>query len=134
MLESDLACGWAGHVPAEGQTPVWLACATGLSTWEQWERACRQRNLRLVAASPLGLLAAGTAWGEWGAEEIQALVGFIPRAFETGLQFEAPVPDYAFPGLSEVLGYVLSAAAGTSLLLGLFALARRLWNRTAPSR
>ena len=88
----------------------------------------------LVAASPLGLLAAGTAWGEWGAEEIQALVGFIPRAFETGLQFEAPVPDYAFPGLSEVLGYVLSAAAGTSLLLGLFALARRLWNRTAPSR
>ncbi|WP_026687234.1 hypothetical protein [Azovibrio restrictus] len=60
MLESDLACGWAGHVPAEGQTPVWLACATGLSTWEQWERACRQRNLRLVAASPLAWAASET--------------------------------------------------------------------------
>ena len=88
----------------------------------------------MVAASPLGLLAAGTAWGEWGPEEIRELVGFIPRAFETGLQFEAPVPDYAFPGLSETLGYVLSAASGAALLLALFALAARFRRKTASSR
>ena len=44
------------------------------------------------------------------------------------------MPDYAFPGLSETLGYVLSAASGTALLLALFALAARFRRKTASSR
>ena len=41
----------------------------------------------LIAASPLGLVAAGTAWGEWGVDEIRngvnggEALGFVRRAW-----------------------------------------------------
>ena len=76
----------------------------------------------LIALSPLGLLlpehfkAAG-AWGEWGAGQMQQLVGYIPRGLAklSGL-WHAPLADYAFigwgekclPGLS--FAYIISAA------------------------
>lgn len=80
----------------------------------------------LVCLSPLGVLAAGTAWGEWGLEEIQDVIsggkalGFIPEGMSTGFSFNAPLPDYAFSGLPDAAGYVLSAAAGVAILIILF--------------
>jgi cobalt/nickel transport system permease protein len=80
----------------------------------------------LVCLSPLGLLAAGTAWGEWGADEIREVVmngkalGFVPDGMQNGFTFNAPVPDYAFKGLPEIAGYILSALAGVAILLIIF--------------
>lgn len=39
---------------------------------------------------------AGTAWGEWGKDEIEKLVGYIPQGLEklSGL-WRAPMRDYA---------------------------------------
>lgn len=75
---------------------------------------------RLVTAMillvPIGLLAAGTAWGEWGADEIKDMIGFIPKGMEKGLSFEAPIPDYVVSGLPEVLGYILSAIVGVIII------------------
>lgn len=31
-----------------------------------------------ILAAPLGLLASGTAWGEWGPEELSARLGYVP--------------------------------------------------------
>jgi cobalt/nickel transport system permease protein len=83
----------------------------------------------LACLSPLGLLAAGTAWGEWGIDEIAGVVsggqslGFVPGGMAGGVGFAAPIPDYALAGLPAILGYVLSAIAGTAALVIVFKLA-----------
>ncbi|HWJ03005.1 MAG TPA: cobalt transporter CbiM, partial [Verrucomicrobiae bacterium] len=42
----------------------------------------------LAVLSPLGLLAQGTAWGEWGAAELQGKLGFVPKGVaEAGEKF-----------------------------------------------
>ncbi|MBW7571457.1 cobalt transporter CbiM [Caproiciproducens faecalis] len=80
----------------------------------------------LILMTPLGLLATGTAWGEWGADEIQEVVsngqalGFIPQGMQNGFSFEAMMPDYSVGGIPEIAGYILSAVAGVALLLILF--------------
>lgn len=82
----------------------------------------------LIAATPLGLLAAGTAWGEWGADEIAetaysgSLLGYVPKGMESGWSMEAPIPDYAVSGMNDVLAYILSAIIGVALLVIFFKL------------
>lgn len=82
----------------------------------------------LVIATPLGLLADGTAWGEWGADEIADVVvdgqalGYTPEKMTTGFQWNALVPDYSAPGLPEWLSYILSAVAGVACSIILFKL------------
>jgi cobalt/nickel transport system permease protein len=82
----------------------------------------------LIVASPLGLLAPGTAWGEWGTDEL-AKMGLA--AVPTGLEklsalWGAPLADYDLPALGNAnLGYVLSAVVGigiTALVVWLFTL------------
>lgn len=91
----------------------------------------------LMILTPLGLLAAGTAWGEWAPEdfadpaariEIQAGSGnaVAPAQPPEGLKrlssfWTAPLPDYAPPFLkSEQLGYILSAVVGAGLIILVF--------------
>jgi cobalt/nickel transport system permease protein len=69
----------------------------------------------LVVASPLGLLAPGTAWGEWGSEELTRIgFKFIPGGMArlSGI-WGAPLAEYDLPALGNAnLGYVLSAVVG----------------------
>ncbi|MDA8426722.1 MAG: cobalt transporter CbiM [Treponema sp.] len=95
----------------------------------------------LVLASPLGLLAAGTAWGEWGADEIKAAVnggsalGFTPAGMAQGLRFDAPLRDYAVKGAPEIVGYALSAIIGVAAVIIAFKLLALLKkDRGGPSR
>lgn len=74
----------------------------------------------LILATPLGLLASGTAWGEWGLEEVKDLIGFVPKGMEEGFQFNSPIPDYSFRYLNEYFGYILSALAGVIIILIIF--------------
>jgi cobalt/nickel transport system permease protein len=82
----------------------------------------------LIVLTPLGLLAAGTAWGEWGADEISEVasggkaLGFIPAAMQHGISYEALMADYGVKGLPDIVGYILSAIAGTAILIILFKL------------
>jgi len=82
----------------------------------------------LIVASPLGLLAPGTAWGEWGAEELIALgLPGIPAGLEKlSSLWSAPLPDYDLPGLGNAnIAYVLSALVGiliTIVVVWLFTL------------
>lgn len=82
----------------------------------------------LVALVPLGLLAEGTAWGEWGADEIAAIetngvaLGYTPAGLENGWSLETLIPDYSMGGVPEVLGYILSAVIGIAILIIVFRL------------
>ncbi|MDR1727261.1 MAG: cobalt transporter CbiM [Acidobacteriota bacterium] len=89
----------------------------------------------MICLAPLGLLAAGTAWGEWGAEEIAEVVtggkalGFVPAGLENGFSFEALMPDYTVAGLPETAGYVLCALFGAAVSIILFRLLAGLGKR-----
>lgn len=76
--------------------------------------------LALIVATPLGLLAPGTAWGEWSADELSRMgLGIVPQGMSTmqGL-WGAPLADYGIPALGNTsLGYVLSAVAGVGLIV-----------------
>lgn len=74
----------------------------------------------LILATPLGLLANGTAWGEWGAEEIKEFIGFVPKGMEEGFQFNALIPDYSLRNMTEYIGYIISALLGVIIILSLF--------------
>ena len=80
----------------------------------------------LICLTPLGLLATGTAWGEWGTDEIKNVVsggnalGYVPQGMKNGFSFAAIMPDYSLNGLPEIAGYILSAVAGVAILLILF--------------
>ena len=73
----------------------------------------------LALLSPLGLLAAGTAWGEWGSEELQQLLGSVPEGLDRlGGIWSAPLADYSLPFLENAtLGYIVSALAGIAVLV-----------------
>jgi cobalt/nickel transport system permease protein len=73
----------------------------------------------LILASPLGLLAPGTAWGEWGAEELTRLgIKSIPAGLEKlSTLWGAPLAGYDLPILGNAnLGYVLSALVGIAVV------------------
>ena len=80
----------------------------------------------LVVATPLGLLAPGTAWGEWGAEGLANLgLSFIPAGLaRLSSLWSAPMPDYDMAALGNAnLAYILSAVVGilvTVIVIWLF--------------
>ena len=80
----------------------------------------------LIIFTPLGLLAEGTAWGEWAPEEIAELevegqaLGYTPVGMEEGFSFDAFFPDYTVSGLPDEFAYILSAVIGTALLIIFF--------------
>ena len=80
----------------------------------------------LLLLTPLGILAVGTAWGEWAPSELitatsgsQAPLLQVPSGLERlSSVWTAPFPDYAPPLLrSPWLGYLLSGVFGTGLIL-----------------
>ncbi len=80
----------------------------------------------LICLTPLGLLAAGTAWGEWGADEIQNVtsgggaLGYVPQGMQNGFSLKALMPDYSVSGLPDFVGYILSAVVGVAIMIILF--------------
>jgi hypothetical protein len=81
--------------------------------------------LLLMIFAPLGLLAVGETFGEWGPEEVKEKLGFVPQGLDhlAGI-WSAPLPDYSFPGGSESMtissvAYILSAIIGAVVCGGI---------------
>jgi len=96
----------------------------------------------LVILSPLGLLlpawlGAGSAWGEWSAEEVSQLTGHLPAGMNAlADKWTAPLPDYAFPWQGEAAGwltlaYVFSALVGIFLVILISWALGKLFHRPA---
>jgi cobalt/nickel transport system permease protein len=131
--------------------PSLLAAAAGLPASPTPGVEPPARSLRplwaglglLMVLAPLGILAAGTAWGEWAAEDFSDVAarraiadasrGEAPPAeAPSGLErlsevWTAPWPDYAPPFVrSASFGYLLSAVLGVGLVILVFLLFDRL--------
>ena len=82
----------------------------------------------MIILTPLGLLAEGTAWGEWSPEEIAVLaengstLGYTPAGLLDGFSLDVFFPDYAVSGVPEIYGYILSAVMGAAVLILAFKL------------
>ena len=80
----------------------------------------------LALLSPLGIFLpdrfkAGSAWGEWGTDEFDGLIGYIPKGLEKLSSFwKAPLPDYAVKGMEQhpEVTYIFSAIIGIGLCAG----------------
>lgn len=86
----------------------------------------------LALLTPMGLIAPGTAWGEWSLQELKTRLGFVPKGLAAAAEkWQAFLPDYSLPVLGgsragATLGYILSAAAGMAVIAGLVFLTFRL--------
>lgn len=92
----------------------------------------------LVLLSPLGLylpakFGAGSAWGEWSADEIGKIAGYVPSQLSRlGSIWRAPMPDYALgSGEGQSLralsvAYVVSGLVGAALVVLFVLLFRKL--------
>jgi cobalt/nickel transport system permease protein len=76
----------------------------------------------LTIFTPLGLLSKGTAWGEWGKEEILNMLGYIPKGMNKSTSINAIMSDYSIKNLSETTGYLLSGIIGIILVFLFFIL------------
>lgn len=127
-LQSIDGGGW------RGLKPVWLVLAL------------------LLLLMPLGVLAVGTAWGEWSAQDFASAEGRAGIAAASGSQappaevpaglhrlssmWTAPFPDYAPPLVkNEAIGYMLSGMFGAGLvMLTTLALGRVVRRRSTGAR
>jgi hypothetical protein len=82
----------------------------------------------MALLSPLGILLpemfnSGDAWGEWGTETLERLLGFVPESLKKYSEmWKAPVPDYN-PGGEDasitvkVLSYIASGLMGIVVIV-----------------
>ncbi|MDL2280872.1 PDGLE domain-containing protein [Selenomonadales bacterium OttesenSCG-928-I06] len=86
--------------------------------------------LALIIISPLGLIAEGTAWGEWGSDDLKEMLGFVPVGIEKAENLSKAIfPDYTIPFLGETLeyfAYILSAIIGAFLVYSITFLIAKL--------
>jgi cobalt/nickel transport system permease protein len=133
MAEAVIAAGVVAYLQVAD--PILLRGTSGLTTAPpadvQGPRrpANSLRRLWLAVAglmllTPLGILAAGTAWGEWSPSQLAAGgVGSPASMAPSGLQrlatlWTAPFPGYAPEFVrSRSFGYLLSAMFGVGLLI-----------------
>lgn len=77
----------------------------------------------LILLTPLGLLAQGTAWGEWDLSALQQVLKSyhlpqsLPKGMTRGPVFHAFFSDYQVPGLPTIAGYLLSAATAVIVFI-----------------
>lgn len=85
--------------------------------------------LILALLTPLGIILperfkAGEAWGEWGTEKLEKLLGYLPEGLKKWADFwKAPIPDYNLGGEEasmtvQVLSYVVSGLLGIAICVG----------------
>ncbi|MCE8423664.1 MAG: PDGLE domain-containing protein [Candidatus Methanoperedens sp.] len=76
----------------------------------------------LIVLTPLGLLATGTAFGEWSSQELQKTLGYVPEGMKSEKTlWQAIFSGYSMPGLGNSflhssIGYILSAVIGICLI------------------
>lgn len=90
-----------------------------------------------VLLSPLGLLAKGTAWGEWDLNELVStlkenhLPSNKPQGMVHGLSFHSLFSDYTIPGLPVGIGYILCGVTAILVFLLLYRLLFERRNKNA---
>jgi cobalt/nickel transport protein len=96
--------------------------------------------LIMALLTPLGVLLpekfkAEGAWGEWGKEELEKLLGYVPKELaKLADLWKAPIPDYNFGGEEasmtvQVISYIVSGLLGIGVCAFVAFLVSRLLTR-----
>ena len=96
--------------------------------------------LIMALLTPLGILLpekfkAEEAWGEWGTEKLEKLLGYVPEGLKKLADlWKAPIPDYNFggegaPKTLQVLSYFISGLLGIGICALVVYLISRLMAR-----
>lgn len=96
----------------------------------------------LALLSPLGaiipaLSGAGGAWGEWGLDAVEKLLGYVPEGMKRlAHAWKSPMPDYSVPGqgqglMHKSMGYGLTAVIGIAFAAGLAYLVAKVLSHRA---
>ncbi len=91
----------------------------------------------MAILSPIGIILpekfnAGDAWGEWGTDTIEKLLGYVPEGLKRLSDiWKAPIPDYNLGGENASFGvqavsYVISGILGIAFVGGAVYLISRL--------
>ena len=135
--------------PSATQGDEELLNVRGRSAWSTMKPLWAALALLLVL-TPLGILAGGAAWGEWGAHDFsdaaaRRRIAAASRNLEPpekapqGLQrlysvWTAPFPQYAPRFVRRpAVGYVLSAMFGSGIIIMVFMTASALFTHRRPS-
>jgi cobalt/nickel transport system permease protein len=150
MAEAVISAGLIAYLqvadPALLRGSSGLAHGYALGATEARPAANSLRRLWLAIAAlmlltPLGIIAAGTAWGEWSPAELakttpsRSPVNPLPAGIPSGLErlsklWTAPFPSYAPTFIrSRGFGYLLSAMFGVGVLLCLSLVAQTVVER-----
>jgi hypothetical protein len=90
----------------------------------------------LILLTPIGLLAPGSAWGEWGLDEIKSMVGYIPSGMKHFSDtIKALFPDYSIPGFDKnflqlSIGYIFSAVVGIAVIALVFFILSKIMGKS----
>jgi cobalt/nickel transport system permease protein len=122
-LEHLLFFGWVEAIVTMGVVPALARSEPALLEMKPAARPLRWLWAGigvLILLTPIGALAPGTAWGEWGGEELKAAIGYAPADLERlGGFWRSAMPGYATPGVGNaLLGYLIAAVVGTALTVG----------------
>jgi cobalt/nickel transport system permease protein len=122
-LQHLLFFGWVEAIVTMGVVAALAKSEPGLLQMKPAARSLRWLWAGiggLILLTPIGALAPGTAWGEWGGDELTSLIGYVPANLEkVGGVWKATMPDYVTPGVSStLLGYLIAAVVGTALTVG----------------
>jgi len=106
-------------------TPTTITTTSGSSSRRLWVIIAA-----LMVLTPLGLLAAGTAWGEWSVADLVSGTGATPALTQapSGLArladiWSAPLSGYNLPFMANAqFGYILSAMMGIGVIILVFVL------------
>jgi hypothetical protein len=86
---------------------------------EKGLKICLIAIVVLIVLTPLGLIATGTAFGEWNTGYLMQTLGYIPSGLGSmaGHIWHAPLDGYNLPGQhdtiwSQIPGYYISAIVG----------------------
>lgn len=85
---------------------------------------------------PMGLIAPGTAWGEWNRKQLEKMgIGYVPSGFDKwNSLWRAPLSGYNVSIFhNAIIGYVLSALIGVGLIIGIFAIVQWIFTKINKS-
>ncbi|MGB9678864.1 MAG: PDGLE domain-containing protein [Thermoanaerobacteraceae bacterium] len=90
----------------------------------------------IILLTPLGLLASGSAWGEWSLDEIKSMVGYVPQGMSKFSDIiNTLFKDYTIPGFNstfvqQAIGYIFSTIIGITFIFILFAILGRFMGKS----
>lgn len=117
-LEAAITAAAVGYIY---RTEPWILSPQGEKPPMSVARRVAIVSAAVLLLVPLGiwlpqLFGAGSAWGEWGSDELGRMLGYVPEGIRRGSGFwNAPLPDYALPGNDATPAWTVAMALAGGL-------------------